>query len=326
MINCADCTTNDQTKSGSRITRLHTWPSKWPPPHSINTGVKSRPDSPFQSPWQCPIFQLWTDSICFINSPWCRVAADDQSCLESTWLLVYRSRWSVLFGVYLPLGVQQQMINLVWSLFASWCAAVDDRFLVWSNRWSYSNPGSSMLRWLKTWLLLKYKYHNKFNQALIVLSKMITDICLKHAQPWWQRLWTITLFHWLCMVQWQSQHQNFGGQVGGGARKNIRGKSKKCMWSAQKNCHIYAEIAKFGLILTHLKLFWSKLWDKKFFFLGGGMGENAPMPPVAPLLACKSLNHIIASRDICPGFMQGFWKSVQQNMHWRHCQLEIVQT
>ena len=34
-------------KSRGTITHLHVWPSTWPPPHSVNTGVKNRPDSPF---------------------------------------------------------------------------------------------------------------------------------------------------------------------------------------------------------------------------------------------------------------------------------------
>ena len=29
-------------------------------------------------------------------------------------------------------------------------------------------------------------------------------------------------------------------------------------------CHFYAEIVKFGLILTHLSLFWDKCWAKIF--------------------------------------------------------------
>ena len=46
-------------------------------------------------------------------------------------------------------------------------------------------------------------------------------------------------------------------------------------------CHFYAEIAKFGLILTHLKLFRGKRGGggKKIIFGGGGQMPNASMPP-----------------------------------------------
>ena len=39
------------TKSRGTITLHHVWLPKWPPPHSINTGVKWRPDSLFSIPW-----------------------------------------------------------------------------------------------------------------------------------------------------------------------------------------------------------------------------------------------------------------------------------
>ena len=39
------------TKSEGTITPLHTWQAIWPPPHSVNTGVKNRPDSPFKILW-----------------------------------------------------------------------------------------------------------------------------------------------------------------------------------------------------------------------------------------------------------------------------------
>ena len=39
---------NGCTKFGGTITHLQTWRSRWLPPHSVNTGVKQRPDSPFK--------------------------------------------------------------------------------------------------------------------------------------------------------------------------------------------------------------------------------------------------------------------------------------
>ena len=49
---------------------------------------------------------------------------------------------------------------------------------------------------------------------------------------------------------------------------------------ARKSLPYYAKVVKFGLILTHLKLFWGKLGDTKIFF--GGM---LPYHPVAqPLI------------------------------------------
>ena len=54
------------------------------------------------------------------------------------------------------------------------------------------------------------------------------------------------------------------------------------MWSTNK-CHLYAEIVKFGLILTHLKLFGGGKWDEGKKNI---LGENTPMlppPPVLPL-------------------------------------------
>ena len=41
---------NDCVKSKGTITRLHTWRSIWLPPHSVNTEVISRPNSPFKIP------------------------------------------------------------------------------------------------------------------------------------------------------------------------------------------------------------------------------------------------------------------------------------
>ena len=46
--------------------------------------------------------------------------------------------------------------------------------------------------------------------------------------------------------QWWYQHQNFLGKRG------------QDQFLGGKNCHLDAEIVKFGLILTHLKLFWGK--------------------------------------------------------------------
>ena len=54
----------------------------------------------------------------------------------------------------------------------------------------------------------------------------------------------------------------------------IWGKSKKCMGSVQ-NLPLIAKTVKFGLILTHLKLFWGKLWGKKIFC-------EWQMPPMSP--------------------------------------------
>ena len=53
-MSCANC-----AKSEGTITRLHTWPSKWPPPHSVNTWSKRDLIHPFKFLgfttlcWQC---------------------------------------------------------------------------------------------------------------------------------------------------------------------------------------------------------------------------------------------------------------------------------
>ena len=43
--------TKHSTKSEGTITHLYMWQSIWLPPHSINTGVKKRPDSPSKILW-----------------------------------------------------------------------------------------------------------------------------------------------------------------------------------------------------------------------------------------------------------------------------------
>ena len=65
----------------------------------------------------------------------------------------------------------------------------------------------------------------------------------------------------------------FGGAKGG--KEICRGQNVKKLHKAHKNLPFSAEIVKFGLILTHLKLFWGKTGGKKIFF-GGKM---PPMPP-----------------------------------------------
>ena len=56
----------------------------------------------------------------------------------------------------------------------------------------------------------------------------------------------------------------FGGFIGG---KNVKTCAKRA-----KICHFYAEIVKFWLILTHLKLFLEKTGGQKIL----GLGVNAP--------------------------------------------------
>ena len=43
MQQLAQIVLDDCAKSGGTITHLHMWLSKWPLPHSVNTGVKKRP-------------------------------------------------------------------------------------------------------------------------------------------------------------------------------------------------------------------------------------------------------------------------------------------
>ena len=67
--------------------------------------------------------------------------------------------------------------------------------------------------------------------------------------------------------------------LGGGRTKegqeNFRGQKckKENAHKAHKNCNFYAEIVKFGLILTHLKLFWGQ---ENIFFWGGDKCPYAP--------------------------------------------------
>ena len=61
----------------------------------------------------------------------------------------------------------------------------------------------------------------------------------------------------------------------------------------QKFCYFYAEIVKFGLILTHLKLFCRGKLRGQENILGEA---NAPMPP-PPMVPPLSRAHIYAT---CP--------------------------
>ena len=62
-----------------------------------------------------------------------------------------------------------------------------------------------------------------------------------------------------------------------GLAEGTEGKKVNCLQSMQKFAIFHTEIVKFGLILTHLKLF----GRQKIFFLGG----KTPTPPVVlPLL------------------------------------------
>ena len=74
----------------------------------------------------------------------------------------------------------------------------------------------------------------------------------------------------------------FFGRGKWGKRKLKGGKKmKKNVHEAHKNllfCHLYTEMVKFGLILTHLYF---------FFFVGEGTGQKdiwEQMPPVVPPL------------------------------------------
>ena len=65
----------------------------------------------------------------------------------------------------------------------------------------------------------------------------------------------------------------------------------------------YAEVIKFGLILTHLSLFWGKT--------GGGeqeniCGGNAPMPPVAPSLTTYDTLRATVGKCIAQGLPLDF--------------------
>ena len=62
-IMCADC-----TKSEGTITHLHTWWAIWPPPHSLNTGVKKRPDFPFQILRPHPLCTDLDTSFCELHT------------------------------------------------------------------------------------------------------------------------------------------------------------------------------------------------------------------------------------------------------------------
>ena len=59
--------------------------------------------------------------------------------------------------------------------------------------------------------------------------------------------------------QWRRQHQNFEGRQRM-AKTHFGGKNvnKKLLAKHAKTNHCYAEIVKFGLVLTHLKSFWGK--------------------------------------------------------------------
>ena len=69
--------------------------------------------------------------------------------------------------------------------------------------------------------------------------------------------------------QWRRQHQNIGG---GGPRTFLGGKNVKNMQNCTKIFHFHTEIVKFGLILTHLKLFWGKIGGKNIW------GQMPPCP------------------------------------------------
>ena len=60
------------------------------------------------------------------------------------------------------------------------------------------------------------------------------------------------------------------------------------MGVARKFCHFYADIVKFGIILTHLKLFWGNWGNKKI--LGGGQ-----MPLMSPCSAASVLRTLCHS-------------------------------
>ena len=53
---------------------------------------------------------------------------------------------------------------------------------------------------------------------------------------------------------------------GGGWQENLTGgRNEKDAHEALEKCHFYAEIVKFGLILTHFKYFWEARGCKKIF-------------------------------------------------------------
>ena len=64
-IMCSDRA--EWSKSRGTITRLHTWRSIWSLPHSVNTGVKKRPNSPFQFPWSTPILCISLYTSIFLS-------------------------------------------------------------------------------------------------------------------------------------------------------------------------------------------------------------------------------------------------------------------
>ena len=76
-----------------------------------------------------------------------------------------------------------------------------------------------------------------------------------------------------------------------------------------KNCHFYAEMIKFGLILTHLKLFREQIGGKIIlsFFLGGWM-PHVPYGPVSPLQARVAYSCPNQICDLPPrGELEDFW-------------------
>ena len=69
----------------------------------------------------------------------------------------------------------------------------------------------------------------------------------------------------------EAQASIFSGGGGKGQEKFYGQKCKKIRSKRAKTFHLYAEIVKFGLILTHFKLFWGKTEGKIYFFGGDAL-------------------------------------------------------
>ena len=70
-------------------------------------------------------------------------------------------------------------------------------------------------------------------------------------------------------------------------------------------CHFYAEIAKFGLIVTYLKLFGGKLGGGGKIFFGGGKCPLCP-PLAPPLIRSHCFDDIMRKLGALDGTMENF--------------------